>query len=149
MAKQLRINDPAAGPWIMSRLDSVFSPDRAVTIANFDGDQVLGGFVLENYTGASMLVHMAGSGPGWCSRELLAVTFDYAFNQVGVTCLLAPVSSGNAAAMSQDLRGGFRVAARVPDIYPDGDLVLLQMRREDCRWLRLRLREHVSNRRVA
>lgn len=94
-----------------------------------------GGFLFTGYTMASIQVHMAGADERWCSPTLLQLAFDYPFNQLGVTKVIAPTPSDRAFALAQNLRAGFRLEAVVEDAIPSGHLFILTMRREECKFL--------------
>jgi L-amino acid N-acyltransferase YncA len=49
--------------------------------------------------------------------------------------ILALVSSNNTEALKLDRHLGFVDKAYIEDAHLDGDLVILAMRRENCRWL--------------
>jgi RimJ/RimL family protein N-acetyltransferase len=85
--------------------------------------------------GGSVLCHMAGWSPRWMTRELLYVGFDYPFNALRVKTLYATVPADNTRALKINRRWGFKDVVTLPDVYPDGDMVILGMRREDCRFL--------------
>lgn len=136
--KTIRINGPGDGQWIMDQVGGFFTPDYDHSFVSVREGAKLGGFACCAYLGASMTVHMAGVDPRWCSRDLLWMVFDYAFMQLGLRKLIAPVRSNNLVALAQDLRAGFRVEAVVRDAYPDADMILLTMDRGSCRWLDIR-----------
>lgn len=117
-----------------------FNPacDHAISRAK-DG-KLLGGVIFTNYTGSSIAMHVASFDQHWLNRDMLWICFDYPFNQLKVLKLLGHVPSGNRKALDFDLKLGFKVEARIADVYPDGDLVFLSMLRENCRWLKLRPR---------
>jgi hypothetical protein len=137
--REIRVDYPGDGQWIMDRVSGVFSPgyDHSF-LALIDGARA-GGFALCAYLGNSMTVHMAGDHPRWCSRDLLWMVFDYPFNQLGVGKLLAPVSSALPVALDLDTRAGWEVEATIRDVYAPGvDMIVLGMTRARCRWLALR-----------
>jgi RimJ/RimL family protein N-acetyltransferase len=45
------------------------------------------------------------------------------------------VPSGNKRALHFDKRMGFKEVARIKDAHPDGELIILSMRRDECRFL--------------
>jgi hypothetical protein len=139
VGRHIRINSPGAGGWIMGEVGGVFRPECDHSIANFNElGEILGGFALTGYTSRTMVVHMAGRDPTWCSRDLLWMLFDYAFHQVKVAKVLATVSTGNPKAIALDMRAGFRVVAMVPEVYEDGDMLILSMDAAHCKWLNLK-----------
>lgn len=111
-------------------VDSVFS--RCTS----DG-QLLGGFIMTGYTGSIMWNHMAGLGP-WCSPQLMWIIFDYQFNQLNLTKVMATVASTNHRAMNLVMRAGFEPEYTIKGGVPDGNMHLLSMVRAKCKWLRLR-----------
>jgi hypothetical protein len=110
--------------------------DRVISRITSDGN-LMGGFVFTNFSQVAIQVHMAGFIPNWCSPTLLVVVFEYVFNQLKVDKLIAPVPSTNIAALEQDKRAGFVEMARLPGLVLDGDMIVLSMSREQCRWLKL------------
>ena len=125
---------------LISQRARVACADDAAVIGALRDGRPHGGFLYTGYLGASIHVHMAGTDEKWCSPDLLALAFHYPFVQLGVAKLIAPVPSTNELALSQDLRCGFVVEAIIQDAIPDGDLFILTMRREQCRFLGRRIR---------
>lgn len=80
-------------------------------------------------------MHVAGEG-NWVSRELIRAVFDYVFNTAGLNVVLGLVPSGNVKALRFDKHIGFSEVARIKDAHPDGALIVLELRRENCRYLR-------------
>jgi len=100
-----------------------------------DLDNRLRGVVgYDNYNGASVVMHMAGD-PGWIDKSMLHAAFDYPFNRLGCNQALAFVPCGNDVALDIDKRLGFEVVAELDGAHPDGSLLVLRLRREDCKWI--------------
>lgn len=147
----IRVDAPGAGEWIMERAQGFFTPgwDHSFSSHREDGS-IRGGFALCTYLGNSMTMHMAGDDPGWCSRDLLWMAFDYPFNQLGVGKLIAPVRSDNYMALALDLRAGWCMETVVRDVYAPGvHLMVLTMIRDTCPWLAIRPHGWHSGREVA
>jgi RimJ/RimL family protein N-acetyltransferase len=71
------------------------------------------------------------------SRTLLHGAFDYAFNHCGLEKVFGIVNSKNVRAMSFDTKIGFKEAHRFVGMHDDGgDLVVLEMDKADCKWIR-------------
>ncbi len=115
-------------------------PQDCVCIGTLRDGEPVGGFVFGGYLVSSIQVHMAGLGGRWCTRDLLILVFDYAFNQLRVHKLIAPVPSTNVLALDMDQRAGFVEEARLQGVVPGGDMVFLTMTRDQCRFLGLQLR---------
>jgi hypothetical protein len=136
--RDIRINEPGAGEWIMARVTGSFLPSHDHSFATYRDGRIVGGFAMCHYLGASATIHMAGDDEHWCSPDLLWMVFDYAFNQLGMRKLIAPVRSNNYLALSQDLRAGWFPEAIIRDAYPDAHMFILTLTRERCRWLKVK-----------
>lgn len=149
--RTILIDAPGAGSWIMDRCEGVFNPLLDHSFSSHDGAQMLGGIVLGQYLGASMLAHMAGEDKHWCNRELLWLVFDYAFNQLGCIKVLGAVRSDNHRAISVDLRGGWHLETVIGDVYAPGiHMMVMTMTKASCPWLNYQPKEWRANyRRVA
>ncbi|MGE0677754.1 hypothetical protein [Pseudolabrys sp.] len=114
-----------------------FNKNVDQVISRFDPatGQLLGGVIYQNFTGRSIGMHVAGFTPNWINKDLLWVCFDYPFTQLGCELVLGTVPAANTKALDFDLKLGFKEVTRVPDVFPNGDLVIVAMRREECRWL--------------
>jgi hypothetical protein len=137
---KILINNPGDGEWVMEHCFGTFYPLNDHVIANHSDDgRIKGGFVFCSFMGAAAQIHMAGVGPGWCTRDLLWMAFHYAFVQLGLRKLVGLVASNNSVALEQDLRGGWTLEAIVKDVYVDGaDMLVLTMTKAECRWLRIK-----------
>lgn len=96
---------------------------------------LVGGVIYQDYRHRSICVHVASWSPGWLSRDLLWTIFTYPFDMLKVEQVLGLVPSTNKHALQFDLKIGFKEILRIPEIVPNGDLVILSMRRKDCKWL--------------
>lgn len=118
----------------------IFNPACDQVISITSQGKLLGGNVLTGYTGASIHMHTAGFVPRWATRDFLWVAFDYPFNQLGCKKVFGQVPEYNKQALEIDLKLGFKVVARIEDVFPDGACLVLALAREDCRWLNLKPR---------
>jgi hypothetical protein len=117
-----------------------FNPAVDQVISVTSGGKLLGGNILTGYTGASIHMHTAGFQPGWATRDFLWVLFDYPFNQLGCKKVFGQVPEYNTRALEIDLKLGFKIVARIEDVFPDAACLVLSLAREDCRWLKLKPR---------
>lgn len=129
------VNRPGDGQRIAEAANSVFNPAIDQCVARVENGELLGGAIFDTYTGASISGHVAGLVPNWVNRDILFATFHYVFDQLRVTQLFGQVPSNNQRALEFDKKLGFKELVRIPDVFYDADLVVLRMRREDCRWL--------------
>ena len=123
-----------------------FNPECDTIIAREVDEQPAGGVLLTNFTGESMQIHVAGFRPRWLSRDLLWVSFDYPFRQLGVERLFSQMQETNGVARAFNLRLGFRQVARIEGVYPGGVACIVTVMEESwCRHLMLRPRNLVPN----
>ena len=65
----------------------------------------------------------------------LAAIFDYPFNVCKVGKIIVPVSSANITSIKFVEKMGFQEEARIKDAMADGDMVILTMPKERCKYL--------------
>ena len=134
MRKVVTDNQEHLRGWITGVLGMQFSPYATFIGQEIDGE-VKAVVAFDNVLDKSCMMHTAAIVPNWISRDLLWACFDYPFNILKVKVILASVASTNKEALKLDRHLGFKDKAYIEDAHIDGDLVILAMRREDCRWL--------------
>lgn len=93
------------------------------------------------FNGNVCMMHCAGDG-NWISRDFLRQAFAYPFVQLKLSYLFATVAATNHRAMKLNRHLGFEVLHRLPDGWKDGeDMILMRMRRNQCRWIKEREHE--------
>ena len=120
--------------WITGVLGMQFSSYATFIGQEIDGE-IKAVIAYDNILEKSCLMHTASIVPNWISKDLLWAAFDYPFNKLGLSVILASVASTNEEALKLDRHLGFVDKAYIEDAHIDGDLVILAMRRENCRWL--------------
>ena len=88
------------------------------------------------FIGRTCCMHTVIKRPELLTARMVRQAFEFPFVICNCEAVLGLVDSTNDAAMSFDLRLGFKEVHRIPNGGTEGDLVLLQMLRADCRWLR-------------
>lgn len=120
-----------------------FNPecDQVIARCNPEGN-LLGGCLYQNYTGpgGSIGIHVASYHERWINRDILWICFHYPFVQLNCKKLFGQVPVTNRKALEFDLNLGFKIEATISDVFPDGDLYVISMLREDCRWLKVKPR---------
>jgi len=96
--------------------------------------KILGVVGFDAWNGASCEMHVAGEG-NWVTRDLLYATFDYVFNAANLNVVIGMVPSSNKKAIRFDKHVGFTEVGRIKNGASDGDLIIMQLRRENCRYL--------------
>jgi RimJ/RimL family protein N-acetyltransferase len=132
------VDDPALGPVIAKAAGYVINDRTDHTLARVVNGELVGGVVFEGWNGRSMAMHCAGLKPNWLNRNLLAMAFDYPFRQLLCSKVFLQVSSGNPKALEFVLNLGFKEVARLEDAFVDGDCIIVEMKRDVCRWLNLK-----------
>lgn len=126
--------------WLCKRIGYVPTPN--MTCMGQVTDATLRAVVgYDHFTGKSCQIHIAGTGKNWMTPDLLFAAFDYPFRQLDLNALLGIVDSANQDAINLNLKLGFRIVHTVQGGHPDGDLVIFEMQRTECRWLKLRSRK--------
>lgn len=126
--------------WLIERIGYTPTP-HMICMGNYNADtEKLAGVVgFDNWSGASVEMHVAGDCPGWCNRELLFKVFAYPFLQGGLNVAIIRVSSGNAGSLKFVKKVGFKEQCRIPNAWDGGyDMVILAMQKDECRWLDIR-----------
>lgn len=122
-----------------------FVPRLHHCIASYDDhDRIRGGILYTDYwgNGGSCQMHVAGFQPGWASKSLLYLAFDYPFKQLGVGKVFGLVPERNVAARNFDLHLGFKIEYLASDVFGHADgvngMYLMSMRKDECKWLAMK-----------
>lgn len=126
----LAVLEREAGSWLTR---------HAVGIEAVREDGTLAGVVAYDFqTETTARVHVWLDSP-IAARPLLRSAFEYPFVQNGVEALLAQIRSDNRRSVALAKALGFTEVYRQRDGFRRGvDLILFQLRRDDCRWLQHR-----------
>lgn len=100
-------------------------------------DDIAVAVAYNSFVGRTCCMHTVVQRPDLLNRRMILSAFAYPFNTCGCEAVLGLVDSKNEAALSFDKRLGFVEIARIPHGGAEGDLIVLQMLRAECRWLRL------------
>jgi L-amino acid N-acyltransferase YncA len=131
------ITEPQEGlkAWLCDRISYVPSPNMVCLGQWSVSKKALVGCVgFDRWTETAVEMHCAGD-PGWLDREMLYKAFSYPFIQAGLKVAIAVVSSSNEDALRLNRRLGFREVCRIADAMDDGDMVIMEIRPDECRWL--------------
>lgn len=126
------------GPWVWKTTGcTVWTPVGKSAMGVIEDGDIKWAAVFDNYNeGGSIQIHIAVADRKYVTRRAIQRVFEYPFLQLGVKKLIGIVNSENAAALSFDLRLGFEVEAVIEDAYERGDMYILSMTPEQCRWIR-------------
>ncbi len=108
-------------------------------VSDTDG-HLLGGVIFTQFTGRTVTIHVAAVDKKWLSHDMRWVLANYAFDLLKCEAVIAQVNGSLDNVLDIASRIGFKKVARVPDYFIGYDLVILCLKREDCRWLNLKPR---------
>lgn len=115
-------------------LSVTLHPDARGIVAVDNLGRIRGGVLYELWTEGSVVCHIAALPSA--GRCLLKAAFAYPFEEAGRRVLLGFIRENNARSRRLARHLGFREVYAVPDGAAPGEaLVLVEMRREECRWL--------------
>ena len=124
--------------WLQQRT-SCGMTDGFKAIKCVDGSGRIRGMVgYDGWTENAVQCHMAVDSPmAW--RAMAAPAFEYPFQQAGKRVILGLIPASNAPSVKLAKRLGLRETYRVRDGWAQGvDLIVFEMRRDECRWLQQR-----------
>lgn len=131
----VRAASPARFHWIQERTGCVLSKFARAIEAVDELGRTRGMVAYDGWTPKACQAHMAVESPiVW--RALVHPAFQYPFLEAGKDVLLGTIPSHNVRSIRLAKHFGFREAHRVKDGWEKGDdLVLFEMRRDECRFL--------------
>jgi RimJ/RimL family protein N-acetyltransferase len=127
--------DARVARWVIQHAPHADAFDKYVAIGVEDGNELVAGFVFNEYRGHSIAISMASTTPKWCSRSTMAAAFGYAFLQLKCKRLTAytGLSMANVRVFLERL--GFVQEGVIRAGFADDDAVVYGMLREECRFL--------------
>ena len=134
MRRVITENQEELRSWITGVLGTQFGKETMCIGQEIDG-KIAAVVAYTNFQEKSCCMHIASIMPNWISKDLLWAAFDYPFNKLGLSVILGQICANNTDALKLNRHLGFKVVAEIPDAHMDGDLVIMAMRKEDCRWL--------------
>lgn len=121
--------------WVAQRIDGRYYAGSGQGIGIEKDGQIVCGVIFEGHNGRSIQIHVALEPGARMTREWFKVLFSYAFNQLGVQKIIGVVDSTNQAALRFDKHIGFVEEAVIKDAGKHGDMHILTMTRQHCRFL--------------
>ena len=133
---------PQMYAWLTSRAQTVAGPEMKAIIAFDPQTGKVGGMAgFDGWTNNSVVMSVALDSP-IALRRIVHAAFEYAFLQAKKGVALATVKGSNTRSLALCRKVGFREVYRVRDGIEVGeDLVIFEMRREECRWIPEQMRK--------
>jgi RimJ/RimL family protein N-acetyltransferase len=120
--------------WIKKHGESQID-DKTMCIGQEKDGELVGVVAFNNISDKSCQFHVASTTEYWVTRKLLFAMFDYPFNKLKVKVILAPISKDNKKSLNFGRKLGFQQVADIPYGHPNGDLIVMAMKRNQCNWL--------------
>jgi len=127
--------------WLVERAGCDITPGfKAIKAVDASG-RIHGMVGYGAWTENSCLMHIALENPA-SFRELLKWCFRYPFEQCGRGVVFATVRAKNERSLRLCRKVGMREAYRLRDaVAPGEDMILFEMRPENCRWIPEQMRK--------
>jgi hypothetical protein len=122
--------------WLNERIDIPWSSDfRAIGLVKNDCLVAVAGY--NCFAGRTCHTHIAILPGASVSKEFLKAGFEYPFEQCDLLRLYAWMDEADVQPLNLDLKLGFEIVHRVPNGAVSGaDLLLIELKRENCRFLK-------------
>lgn len=112
-----------------------YNPAADISLTFYYKEQLRGGVIYRDFTGRSCQIHIASFHPRWFTPQLLWETMHYPFEVRGCEVMFGYIPSFNKASLKFALNIGFRLVSVIEDVFNDGDLLVLALYKEECRFL--------------
>ena len=121
--------------WISKRLNQQF-PEDSTFLGQVKENKLVAVIGYCNFVGKSCAIHIASEGSHWMNRELLWACFDYPFNKLEKKVIVTALDANNEKAVRLNRHLGFHIETVIKDAHENGDLMIMTMRKENCRFLK-------------
>lgn len=126
------VNEQSLKDWAIKH--KMPTPPDAHYIGQVLNDEIRAVVVYCGFFGKSCVGHISAEGQHWGTRDFLRKAFDYPFNTLKLKVIIGTVAGNNKKSLKLNRHLGFKDVAIIPDAHNDGDLVILEMRPEFCKW---------------
>lgn len=93
---------------------------------------VKSGFLFEGFNKTNIFAHVAGEK---FTRKMLRFAFGYCFNQLNAKRITVKISAANKKSLHFVERLGFEKEATLVDFWPEGDVLIYRMFKQNCKWI--------------
>jgi hypothetical protein len=91
----------------------------------------------DNFIGRTCVINIVVQDQKMLSRRVVRECFEFPFLKAGCNAVLAMVDSNNTKSIKLCERSGFEKVHLIPAGGVESDLIVFQMLRTKCRWLRM------------
>ena len=124
--------------WLTARADPVLTTATTGIVAiDKNTASIVAMACFDSWTETSAQIHWAIDKPMVLRHGFVEEIFNYLFNTCGKEILLAGIPADNIKSLKLGVHLGMKVIYRIGDGVKRGvDLVLMEQRKENCKWLR-------------
>ena len=130
-------NQQYLGEWLVRVLNFPL-PQTTQCIGQLKDGNLVAVAGYTNFMPKACEIHIGSVGEHWASKDFIWAVFDYPFNKLGLSVILGQICADNTDALKLNRHLGFKVVAEIPDAHMSGDLVIMAMKKEECRFLNIR-----------
>lgn len=127
-------NQPKLLDWLRKHGEGQFL-ETTMCIGQEKDGELIGVAGYSNFYPKSCQFHVGSTSPYWVTKDLLFAMFDYPFNKLKVEVIIAPICKENKKSLNFGRKLGFQQVADIPYAHPNGDLIVMIMKRNQCKWL--------------
>lgn len=122
--------------WIARRTNEFGSFGTETGIGWQKNGEIVAGVAYADWNGPNVVCHIASDGTRrWLTREYLWTIFDYPFRQLKCKRITVCVGEGNSNSRRFVEHLGFELETTLRAAHPTGDLLVLAMFKEQCKWI--------------
>ena len=120
--------------WVNQQVGIKWCEDtNGIMAVDVDTNTMVGGFMMDNWTGNSVQCHFMLTSPLVLKHGFLECCTNFVYNVCDVARVYALVPANNAKAIKLNLHMGFTEKARMEEAFEKGvDYLLMEMKRENC-----------------
>jgi hypothetical protein len=123
--------------WVKATIGCLYVEDTTGLLAIDKWGNYAAAFILDSWTKNAVQGHIAVLNPFVIRHGFFEHVANFIFNQCAVKVVIGLTPANNYKALRLDKHIGFEEVHRIKDGYDDDvDYVVLEMRKENCRWLR-------------
>jgi RimJ/RimL family protein N-acetyltransferase len=126
------IIDKEIAKWVMAKIGTPNDSMTAIGYLN-SNNELIAGVAFENWNENNLFGHQRIDSPP--SRQFWINVADYIFNQCGCKRFTATVEATNEKAIKLNLHIGFEIEATLKDAGRTGDLLVMTLWKDKCRFL--------------
>ena len=128
-------NDTPAGVRIADEAGLKFYPDSDVVLSFWYDAELRGGVIYRDFTGRSCQMHVASFRRRWLTTAFLWEAFYYPFEIRQCEVVFGYIPSSNLTSQKFAYNLGFKLVSVIKDVFNDGDLLVLALYKDECRFL--------------